>query len=218
MPVTGNQTTESREAVARGHATVEGDDPPGSLAAYVAPFSLFLLLTSMESQSWLGLSYEAWYLIKILVVMAALVYFRRHYPAYSPRGIPLGIAAGCVGIILWIALAKLQESIPGLTDLLSSILGNRVGYNPFENSDAPFGGWGFVAVRLLGLAVIVPVMEEIFWRGFLARYLINERFTRVPQGVFTPASFAIVTALFVAVHPELLAATAWGMLDRKSVV
>ncbi len=55
-------------------------------------------------------------------------------------------------------------------------------------------------------------MEEIFWRGFLARYLIKEQFTTVPQGVFTPASFAIVTALFVAVHPELLAATAWGVL------
>jgi len=62
------------------------------------------------------------------------------------------------------------------------------------------------------MAAIVPVMEEVFWRGFLARYLLADDFRNAPQGVFTPLSFLMVTLAFASVHPEILAAIAWGTM------
>ena len=46
-----------------------------------------------------------------------------------------------------------------------------------------------IAVRLMGAAVVVPVMEELFWRSFLMRYLINPDFRAVPMGAFAWFSF-----------------------------
>jgi CAAX prenyl protease-like protein len=57
-------------------------------------------------------------------------------------------------------------------------------------------------------------MEEIFWRGFLLRFVIDEHFERVPFGKFTWPSFAIVTVAFTFSHsrPDWLAAFAASAL------
>ena len=52
----------------------------------------------------------------------------------------------------------------------------------------------------LALVVVVPLLEEIFWRGFLLRELIHPDFTKVPFGTFSWASFGIVTAGFCLEH------------------
>ena len=57
-----------------------------------------------------------------------------------------------------------------------------------------------LGVRLLRLIVVVPLLEELFWRGFLLRYLIREDFTKVPVGEFSWLSFGVVTAGFVFEH------------------
>lgn len=67
-------------------------------------------------------------------------------------------------------------------------------------------------MRFFGLALVVPLIEEVFWRGFLLRWLIDEDFEQVPIGAYTFGSFAAVTLLFALVHPEILAAIAWGAL------
>jgi CAAX prenyl protease-like protein len=48
--------------------------------------------------------------------------------------------------------------------------------------------------------VVVPLVEEIFWRGFLLRYFINEEFYAVPIGAFSWLSFGVVTAGFALAH------------------
>ena len=47
---------------------------------------------------------------------------------------------------------------------------------------------------------MVPFVEEIFWRGFLLRYLIREDFESVPFGTFSWRSFALVTVFFALEH------------------
>lgn len=186
--------------------------PTQPLWAYVGPFAAYMVLTSIEGKGWLGIPYEGWYCLKVLVVLALLWHFHRAWPRWNSRGLGWGLALGVLGVVVWLALDRLQLAIPGLAGLVESVMGSREGFNPFAQHGVNLHSVSFVLIRLLGLALVVPVMEEIFWRGFLARYLINDNFTQVPQGQFTPQSFAIVTAAFVAVHPELLAATAWGAL------
>ena len=57
-----------------------------------------------------------------------------------------------------------------------------------------------VALRFLRLAVVVPWLEEIFWRGFLLRFLIKEDFLSLPFGAWTPLSFGVVVLGFTFEH------------------
>ena len=69
-------------------------------------------------------------------------------------------------------------------------------------------------MRFVRLVLVVPLVEEIFWRGFLLRYLIAERFETVPFGTFSWLSFTAVTAAFCFSHsrPDWPAAIATGAL------
>jgi len=61
---------------------------------------------------------------------------------------------------------------------------------------------------------VVPLIEEIFWRGFLQRYLVNEKFTSVKFGTYTHLSFFGVAGAFMLVHSpsDWPAAIATGVL------
>ena len=179
------------------------------LFAYTLPFAAFLLLTAIEGKfgDQKGL-YATLYVGKIAVLSTILILTRRAWPAFRWNGVLLGTGAGIVGVAAWILLAKIDllglfpESIRGWLG------GQRVGLEPTGLKE-PFRS-DFIALRLFGLAIVVPLMEELFWRGFLMRYLISEDFNRVPIGTYTRNSFVIVTLLFTAVHPEILAALVWG--------
>ena len=182
------------------------------LVAYVAPFVLYVVPTMVESSGWLGLSYELICTAKGILSAAALWWFRRHYPACSIVGFRLAITAGILGCVLWVALEHLQSMLPVMRQLTAWLQGNRVGYDPFADGPPSASKTAFIIVRLIELAVIVPLAEELFWRGFLARYLIADDFETVAQGHFTLFSFAVVTVAFASVHPEFLAATVWGLM------
>jgi CAAX prenyl protease-like protein len=64
-------------------------------------------------------------------------------------------------------------------------------------------GWPYdlnLGCRFLRLVIVVPLVEEIFWRGFLLRWLIDADFTKVPLGTFEWKSFLIVAVLFMLEH------------------
>jgi len=104
----------------------------------------------------------------------------------------LSVGVGIVGVILWI----------GLDPILVHYDRPLIGRNPFQLYPAVYAWWLF-GIRLMGIAVVVPIMEELFWRGFLMRWLIKEDFTSVPLGAYQPLSFWIATACFAAEHgPE----------------
>lgn len=58
----------------------------------------------------------------------------------------------------------------------------------------------FIAVRVLESAILIPIVEELFWRGWLMRWTIRPDFENVPVGQYTPFSFCIVALLFASEH------------------
>ena len=68
------------------------------------------------------------------------------------------------------------------------------------------------SVRLIGLVLLVPLIEELFWRSFLIRWLIDPDFRRVPIGRVTLFSAAATSVLFAVAHPEWLPALLTGLL------
>lgn len=82
-------------------------------------------------------------------------------------------------------------------------LGERTGYNPFETL-SPGAAAAFVAVRLAGLIVLVPVFEELLWRSFLIRYVTSADFQAVAHGTFTTTALLVVSGAAAISHTEWL--------------
>ena len=63
------------------------------------------------------------------------------------------------------------------------------------------GNLGFIALRCAGSALLVPILEELFWRGWMMRWLIdNTNFLKVPLGKYVPFAFWMVAILFASEH------------------
>jgi CAAX prenyl protease-like protein len=71
--------------------------------------------------------------------------------------------------------------------------------------------WPLLIVRWLGAALIVPVMEELFWRSFLMRWIDNPTFeASVPQQIGLRA-IVLSTFVFMLAHTLWLAAIVAGL-------
>lgn len=166
--------------------------------AYVAPIAAFIALTTVESSA--SKAYYVWiYSAKVIVVTAILVWFKKPWKDIQPNARLLlpAILVGFLVFIEWVALDK-WISYPHL--------GSRTGLNPFSTIAVPALRHLFLVVRFYGLAVMVPVMEELFWRSFLLRYFSNSDFTKLPIGEFSWRAFWIVAVGFGLAHPEWLVA------------
>jgi hypothetical protein len=109
-------------------------------------------------------------------------------------------AAGIVVLVLWI-----------LPEGLYPLLGARAPFDPFRA--LPRGqAFVWIGVRLLGAAVVVPFVEEFFWRGFLIRWLVRSDFRTVPLGTFTWYSFLATVLLFAVEHDRWLAGLIAGVV------
>jgi CAAX prenyl protease-like protein len=82
----------------------------------------------------------------------------------------------------------------------------------------------FLLTRAAGSTLLVPVIEELFWRGWLMRWLIDHNFQSVPLGAYLPSAFWITAVLFAAEHGPYwevgLAAGVvynWWMIRTKSL-
>jgi CAAX prenyl protease-like protein len=185
-------------------------------AAYVLPFVLYLGLTQIAAA--LAKEYPEYYpgLYAVVVVVTGGVtcFLLRDRGILKPhRDVWAGVLVGLVGIGIWIPLSLVhgeQQLAAHLPEWLRP--SSRPGFDPFTSIAQPVARWAFIAVRLLGLAVLVPVAEELFWRGFLLRWLISPDWERQPLGQFSLLSFTVVTLLFTVAHPEWFAAAVYCAL------
>ena len=159
------------------------------LLTFVALLGLNSALKKIDSSIWLSLA-EYWiYPIQTILGGALLIWFGREYQLRRPRQIAFASLAGAIVFLLWISPQQFLGFGPRLN-----------GFNPDIFSNLPSLYWSTVMFRFLRLVVVVPFVEEIFWRGFLLRYLIDDNFERVAFGTFSWLSFSIVTLGFVFSH------------------
>ena len=180
------------------------------LTAFVGPMAVFIALLALKSALgsahgafWLEHA-EYWIFPLQTVLCGALIWW--FWPAYelrTPQRLGFGVVIAIVVFALWIS----PQAVLGFPPRI-------YGFNPdlLLTNSALYSTT--VLFRFLRLVVVVPLVEEIFWRGFLLRYLINEKFDQVAFGTFSWLSFAAVTIAFAFSHsmPDWAAAAITGVL------
>ncbi len=206
---------------------------------FLLPFIIYMVLGSFEpsppkpplvlpdgstrpavNQNWFGLEYRQYpvvYTVKIALTIAAMAFVSAGYRRFPFRISWLAIVVGIVGVGLWIGICQMHTErcaleLLGLEKLLG--LGDRPAFNPLsELADTPVWAYAFLGIRFLGLALVVPIIEEFFLRGFIMRWAVREEWWDVPFGQVTLLAAVSGTAVPMLMHPgELLAAFVWFSL------
>ena len=167
---------------------------------------LFTALSGMfDSAHILPGGFPARYLIfplQTIVCAAALAWFWREYRLRLPLKAWIAGIVGLLVFALWVSPQAVFGKPPRLD-----------GFDPGVLAGQPALYWGSLVMRFVRLVLVVPALEEIFWRGFLLRYLINEEFDAVPFGTYARMANAVVAIGFMLEHstPDWPAALVTGL-------
>lgn len=174
-------------------------------AALIAPMLVYLLLLLLRDSALL--SYEQRWLASLIRGaggLAVVWLLRRHMPPWGRShwrlALPLGvlIAAGWYYGQYGFDWLGLPHRIP-----LPLFSGDFELIDPREKLGSGGLFWITVVTRIAVASTTVAVVEEIFWRAFLLRALIDwSRFERVPLGTFTWRSFLLTSLLSTLEHPD----------------
>lgn len=179
-------------------------------AARIIPFATFISFIVLESVAgeWLrskGLDTRWLYGARAVVVGILLLVLWQHYTELhifsdiTIRQLLIATGTGIIVFILWINL-----------DHSWATVGESTGFDP----TLPQGeglDWTLVFLRLLGLAIIVPVMEELFWRSYLLRRIDSRNFLHHDPRKAGFYAIAISTVLFASEHHQWFAGLIAGL-------
>ncbi len=175
--------------------------------ARIIPFAAFMGLLALrghlpESQSidprWI-------YGLSVLIVGGLLAWFWRDYGELVRQNLPSRREVQwsiCVGLLvfgLWIHLdaSWMQLGEPSASFLPLDAEGRLI--------------WPLIALRWIGAALIVPVMEELFWRSYLMRWIESPQFETVNPQRVGPKAIVLSTFVFMLAHTLWLAAIVAGL-------
>ena len=163
---------------------------------YLAPF-MALMAASIVASAFAP--HDQWlYAVKVVAVGATLWWFRAAYlpllSGASLSSVAIGLAVG----VVWIA-----------TD-------------PNKGTESALGPWilslpvwlaaVWLAMRAFGSIALVPVAEELAFRGYLSRVLISTKFESIPIGAYRPLAFIVSSLAFGLIHQRWLAAVLAGAI------
>lgn len=201
--------------------TARGIGPGGlfspALLIRVIPFAIFIGLLALEP--WLARQLAdvfdtRWlYGWRSIVVAGLLALFWRHYGELR-TGFPglgeclLAVGLGLAVLVVWLML-----------DAGIFVIGQSgSGFDPRQ----PDGGldWPLAVMRLAGSALVVPVMEELFWRSLVMRWLVATDFAAVAPARVGISALLISSVVFGFEHSQwaagIVAGLAYGWLYRRS--
>ncbi len=188
----------------------------GGTWKYVFPFVIYLVIGELVPGLLVG--YEQYHLyvaygLRTMIVGGILLRYRSLYSEFEVR--KLDVPALFVGILIFSLWVGLEGHYPMFATASS-------------HYDPTIFGYGIqivlLSLRLIGSVLVAAFIEELFNRSFLLRYIIDpERWTDVPIGTYTFASFAVVALFFGFAHfrwfPGLLTGLILNLLlyNRKDL-
>ena len=176
--------------------------------ARIAPFALFMVLLFARGNLPDGaLPFDPrWiYGLTVLLVAGVMAWYWREYGELNRQNLPslrevaLAVAVGVAVFVAWINL-----------DMKPFRIGEATA--TFVPLDAQGQlQWPLLIVRWIGAALLVPVMEELFWRSFLMRWIDRPQFETVVPHQVTVKAIVLSTFVFTLAHTLWLAAIIAGL-------
>jgi len=161
---------------------------------FAAPFAAFIALLGLQSTLGLSLSWE--YPLRVVVVSAVLALFSLPLISQRPRYAIQSVLVGLAVFVIWVGPDIAWPSYRSHWLFQNGLMGTvRSSIPAGTRSDLVFLGF-----RLFGTAIVVPMIEELFWRGWLMRYIIHSEFQKVPFGKYAPLSFWLTAIFFASEH------------------
>jgi uncharacterized protein len=189
--------------------------------ARAAPFFIFLALTFCQGK--FGAASAYWFYFAKTIAGAWLIFEMRPFVSEMRWAISweavlvgVGIFAVWVGISgEWTTQASLWGKLgPGHAPTAAVKIWNPHGQ---FGQDSPLA-WFFILTRILGSALVVPPLEEVFYRSFLYRYIAKPDFLSVPLNRFLPMPFFATALIFGFSHNEWLAGILCGAAFQWLVI
>ena len=170
--------------------------------AYILPMGVFLVF--IQIASWWPSLFPILYVVKTVVVAVLLVMLWPYYTKIRWNYWWLGILFGVIGIVQWIGIEKLLPNYPKP---------HPEAFDPFLEIHSSAARIAFIAMRWAGASLVVPVMEELFWRDFAWRTIIAPNdFKLAAVGEFDLKAWIVVSLIFSAVHVQWITAIVWGLM------
>jgi exosortase E/protease (VPEID-CTERM system) len=151
---------------------------------YLMPF-LAILAAAMISRA-MSSNFEWFYPLRVVAAAGALLYFRRSYRDMDWRFGWIAAGAGALVFAIWIALDGGKNSAAPAPLMQAS-------------NSARFA---WIAFRVVGAVVFVPIVEELAFRGFLLRRLASTDFESVGWRAFRWGPFLISSVAFGLLHGD----------------
>jgi len=164
---------------------------------YIVPFIAYILAIPLSNIIFKNLYIS--YIIKVLLTGILLIFYFKKYKEIKKFKLSiLGIITGIIIFLIWISIEAFYKRIP------TSI------YNPYDLGNNFF--IPLVLIKLAGMVLIAPLIEELFTRSFLIRILINTEYEKVKIGKFTWLSFIITVLFFGFSHSMWLPGIITGII------
>jgi len=189
-----------------------------SAVPYVLPFVVFIGFLAL--QKFVPLPPTIEFILRDLLLAGVLFGFSRHviqlHPFHRLETVILGVAV----FLIWVGPDLLFPAYRQHWLFQNAILGELTVTIPGSVLQSPLVLWP----RILQAVVIVPILEELFWRGWLMRWLISPQFEKIPLGAYQAGAFWITAVLFASEHGPywdvgLIAGIAynWWMVRTRSL-
>ena len=165
---------------------------------YVVPFALYAICIYIPSL--FNVSQDLIYPVKTILVAASLMYFWNVYKQEIRFSFSwLAVISGVVVFFIWVLPEGLYPQI------------GHSEFNPYELASG-YVVYLVITLRMIDTSLIVPIMEELFWRSFALRFAIKSEFKSVSLGHFSWFSFILISLLFGLEHHRWLVGIVAGMV------
>jgi uncharacterized protein len=134
-------------------------------------------------------------ILRVTVMAAVLWFIARPVIDLRVRHLWATLAIGALVFVVWIAPDVLFKGYRHFWLFENAVTGKAS--TSFSSTDL---SWPVLTLRMIRAVVIVPIVEELFWRAWLMRWIIDADFQKIPLGKYTAQSFWIVAALFASEH------------------
>jgi len=182
---------------------------------YVLPFLIFIALLALQQV----VAVPAW--VRFAISFAAILIVSRPVLRGGPSKAVLSILIGVAVFFIWIAPDLISPAWHHFILFDNALVGHPAGNTPPASKNDPI----FLLFRIAVSVIAVPILEELFWRGWLMRWIIDSlHFEKVPLGTYAPAAFWLTALLFASEHGSfwdvgLLAGLAfnWWMVRTRNL-